>query len=283
MSAIEYDPIYWEEDGQGGIMPREAPLPLNYPATPDVRDGVLFGAFNEFLGEAFLAENPPPAPGLAVAAGETGFVATVTDVAETHFRGLRYRSTASEVWLYAPVFAIPADLPLGAGEIAVTDLEPGGYEVEAFAVAVTSFGPTSLRRFVQVAAGDDGDPVEAAKWIARLARSRDRLIYHGRNSVSATFDPTQAQAVQQTFDDTADLSALCTRGLPQEVTASSPGKYVVTDFIAYVLASDLDAYGLTPAPGDEATIQPGGERFAVIGQALRFHRTVWQLVLRKVP
>jgi len=48
--ALEYDYIHWEEDGNGDLMPLEAPRAINYPAESEVEAGVVFGALNEYLG-----------------------------------------------------------------------------------------------------------------------------------------------------------------------------------------------------------------------------------------
>lgn len=287
MSAIDYDNINWEVTTDGDLMPRTESVGLNYPLELDVREGVDYGIEDEFTGTASLGGGTmPDSPLLQLENDGTGssFTATVSNLDESDYRILRYRNVEDDEWISFPD---EEDQEIGDGTIQITELEPGGYEAEAYARNGDKCGGTSVRQFVLV---DDGtaaaypvNDTHASTWRCRIGRSKaGPIVYHSINSSAATFDPTADVAVQESFDDFGNIPCTSPKGISTELVQSSDGFYAITDCYIYVMAEDLDQYAITSKRGDRITYLPTGQVFDLIGWQFKSHRVVWMLILREV-
>jgi hypothetical protein len=77
MSALDFDAIHWEIDGDGNLTPLDTPLDINYPDESDVRLGTIYGTTDQYTGTATLGSSAPDAPILRVVNNDNG-TATAT-------------------------------------------------------------------------------------------------------------------------------------------------------------------------------------------------------------
>lgn len=256
--------------------------PGTYEACPELGpNGVQYGENGTEFTLAVPTASTPDAPTASVADDETGtsFTVTVSGLSGSDYRVLRYRSVADDTWT---TFPASDDQQLGDGSIQVSGLSAAGYEIEAFGRNFGGYGPSSPRMFVTVTDGTTSDPDarKAAELTRIVSASRETGVLYSRNGSGASFDPTAATAVTESFDQYGNLRMSAPRAVTERMASTSSGRYAVTDWYVDLIQGEVATHSVSPKLDDKFKRSATGAIFRVIGVETIYSRAGYRLILR---
>ena len=185
--ALGYDFVYWEEDSNGDLRPRETAADINYPTEAQTEFGVVFGYDDRFLGTLSGGGPVPATPSIRILSNLDGTAtATISDSDST---------ATNVVWVFlrhnGVLELLNAGSRVGDGTLGLNtsivfqDAEYIGYVISTIDyVNSLPSNPDSFFTMKDVSYAIRNNAAEAELQIAKLAQFGVLLIF--QNGKSAT-------------------------------------------------------------------------------------------------